>query len=148
MKTYSSQLYFHGLASGKSIHKISDRLWSADRSRLCLILNKNWRVHSLTKLIIFDAFVISKHYLRAVINESQNRLISFHVISGLWKTFQRQEAESSLHQCKKIRCVIGADRYLQNPRSCPLCDYIFAFRGGNAWPQHGRLEFWVFWVAI
>jgi hypothetical protein len=37
MKICSSQLCFHGLASGKSIHKISDRLWSTDRSWLCLI---------------------------------------------------------------------------------------------------------------
>jgi hypothetical protein len=56
MKTCSSQLWFHGLESGKSVHKISDPLWFADRSRLYLILNKNWCVHSLTKLIIFDVF--------------------------------------------------------------------------------------------
>jgi hypothetical protein len=56
MKTLSSQLWFHGLASGKSVHKISDRLWFADRSRSYLILNKNWRVNSLTKRIIFDVF--------------------------------------------------------------------------------------------
>jgi hypothetical protein len=53
MKTYSSRLWFHGLASSKSVHKISDRLWFADRSRLYLILNKNWRTHSLIKLIIW-----------------------------------------------------------------------------------------------
>jgi hypothetical protein len=56
MNTCSSQFSLHGLASGKSVHKISDRLWFADRSRLYLILNKNWRVHSLIKLIIFDVF--------------------------------------------------------------------------------------------
>jgi hypothetical protein len=31
-----------------------------------------------------------------------------------------REAGSSLHQCKKPRGVIGADRYLQNSRSSPL----------------------------
>jgi hypothetical protein len=89
MKTCSSQLWFHGLVSGKSVHKISDRLWFADRSRLYLILNKNWCVHSLTKLIIFDVFNISKQHLRAITNGSQNPLISFHTISGWLKKFQR-----------------------------------------------------------
>jgi hypothetical protein len=41
MKTCSSQLYFHGLASGKSIHTISDRLWYVDPPQLFLLLNKN-----------------------------------------------------------------------------------------------------------
>jgi hypothetical protein len=101
MKTCSSQLWLHGLASGKSIHKISDRLWFSDRSRLYLILNKNWRVHSLSKLIILMFFNISKQHLRAIINESQNPRISLHTISGWSKKFQRYKAESSLHQCKK-----------------------------------------------
>jgi hypothetical protein len=56
MKTCSSQLRFHGLASGKSVHKISDRLRFADQSRLYLILNKSWHAHSLIELIIFDVF--------------------------------------------------------------------------------------------
>jgi hypothetical protein len=70
MKTCSSQLYFHGLASRKSIHTISDRLWSVDRLWLYLILNKNWRVHSLTKLIVLMLFSISQCHIRDVINES------------------------------------------------------------------------------
>jgi hypothetical protein len=89
MKTCSSQLWFHGLTSGKSIHKTSDRLWFADRSRLYLILNKNWHVHSLTTLIILMFFNISKQHLHAIINESQNPLISFHTISGWLKKFQQ-----------------------------------------------------------
>jgi hypothetical protein len=89
MKTCPSQLWFHGLASDKSVHKISDRLWFADRSRLYFILNKNWRVHSLTKLIIFDVFSYIKQHFWALINESQNPLISFHIISGWLKKLQR-----------------------------------------------------------
>jgi hypothetical protein len=54
MKTCSFQLYFYGLASDKSIQKMSDLLWFAGQSRLYLILNKNWCMHSLIKLIIFE----------------------------------------------------------------------------------------------
>jgi hypothetical protein len=56
MKTCFSQLWFHGLASSKSVHKISDQLWFADRSRLYLILNKNWRVHFSDQTSNFDVF--------------------------------------------------------------------------------------------
>jgi hypothetical protein len=114
MKTCSSRPCVHGLTYGKSTHKISDRLWSADRSRLYLILNKNWCVYSMIKLMIFDGFNIWKRHLRAVVNESQNLLWSFHIISGLLKSFNGKsgdrggaerrvewEAGSSLRQCKK-----------------------------------------------
>jgi hypothetical protein len=86
MKTCSSQLWFHGLASGKSVHKILDRLWFADRPRLYHILNKNWHVHSLTKLIIVmfliyqnSIFELSSMNLRTLSYHSRRSLIDWKV---------------------------------------------------------------------
>jgi hypothetical protein len=89
MKTCPSHICSHGLASVKSIHEISGRLWSADRSRLHPILKKNWCVQFQIKLItIFNVFTRSQCHLRAMINDSQSPLKSFHIISSLLKKFQ------------------------------------------------------------
>jgi hypothetical protein len=63
MKTCFSQLPFHGLAFGKSTHKISGQLWSADRSRLYLILSKNGWAPSLIELISFDILIYQNRIL-------------------------------------------------------------------------------------
>jgi hypothetical protein len=119
IKTCSSHLWFHGLASGKSVHKISDRLWFADRSRLHLILNKNSRVHSLTKLIIW-CFLRYKNSIFEL--SSMNlRTLSYHSTQSLvdWKSFNERK-RNRVYINVKNRGVISADRYIQNPRSSPL----------------------------
>jgi hypothetical protein len=78
-------MFFSVIFSSISIGWISSR----DHGPIVFYSKQNRYVHSLIKLVIFDVFYISKRHLRAVANESQKLLISFHIISGWLKRFQR-----------------------------------------------------------